>query len=66
VRDVAQGQGLKVKTHVRAGGPKVNHNETLVKDATTAKSLKVKTHVKAGGPRFNHSETLVADRPRKS
>ena len=29
--DAAKGQGLKVKTHVRAGGVRgLNHNETLV------------------------------------
>ena len=33
VRDVAKGQGLRVKTHVRAGGIRMtNHNETLVAD----------------------------------
>jgi hypothetical protein len=32
VRDAATGQGLRVKTHVRAGGIRINHNETLVAD----------------------------------
>ena len=35
--------GLKIKTHVKAGGLNANHNETLTC------GLKLKTHVKAGG-----------------
>ena len=44
---------LKVKTNIKAGGIRVNHNETLVR------GLKVKTSVKAGGLRTNHNETLM-------
>jgi len=41
-------KGMKVKTNVKAGGLRVNHNETLVRDAAKARGLAVKTHVKAG------------------
>ncbi len=49
---------MKVKTHLKAGGLFINHNETLVR----AKGLKVKTHLKAGGIWVNHNETLVRER----
>jgi hypothetical protein len=39
--------GLRVKTHVKAGGITMNHNQTLVR------GLKVKTDVKAGGVIIN-------------
>jgi hypothetical protein len=52
--------GLKVKTHVKAGGLiNANHNETLVHVQKPAPSLKVKTHVKAESIELNHNETLV-------
>ena len=54
---------MKTKTHVRAGGIHLNHNETLVRD-TKVTSLRVKTKVKAGAITSNHNETLVADRRR--
>ena len=50
---------MKVKTHLKAGGLSLNHNETLVRDR--AKGLKVKTNLKAGGLSMNHNETLVCD-----
>ena len=56
---------MKIKTHVRAGGHKLNHNETLVRDAGRAKGLTVKTRVRAGKLAANHNETLVADTSRK-
>ena len=56
---------MKTKTHVRAGGLVINHNETLVHDFRKIKGLRVKTHVRAGGLALNHSETLVSDTPRK-
>ena len=56
---------MKTKTHVRAGGINLNHNETLVRDASKAKGLKVKTRVRAGGLTLNHNETLVSDTCRK-
>jgi hypothetical protein len=40
---------MKTKTHVRAGGLMMNHNETLMQDSSRAKGLKVKTHIRAGG-----------------
>jgi hypothetical protein len=53
---------MKVKTHVKAGGLNLNHNETQVQDKSQATGLKVKTHVKAGGLSLrNHNETLVQD-----
>jgi hypothetical protein len=51
---------MKTKTKVRAGGQRLNHNETLVQAAP--QGLKVKTRVRAGGNSLNHNETLVADR----
>jgi len=50
---------MKVKTHLKAGGKVLNHDETLVRDR--AKVMKVKTHLKAGGWTSNHNETLVHD-----
>jgi hypothetical protein len=38
----AVSQGLKVKSHVKAGALTANHNQTLVR------GLKVKTNIKAG------------------
>jgi hypothetical protein len=38
---------LKVKTHLKAGGLSLNHNETLVQ-APPATALRVKTRIKAG------------------
>jgi hypothetical protein len=38
--------GLKVKTHVKAGGIRMQHNQTLARPP----GLKVKTHIKAGFP----------------
>lgn len=37
---------MKMKTQLKAGGQKPQHNETLKRDA--ARGLKVKTHLKAG------------------
>jgi hypothetical protein len=66
MRDSAKGQGLRVKTKVKAGGLNLqNHNETMVRDSAKNKGLTVKTHVRAGLAGNNHNETLVADRPRK-
>jgi hypothetical protein len=56
---------MKTKTHVKAGGVPLNHNETLVRDQGKTPSLKVKTHVKAGGVPLNHNETLVRATPRQ-
>ena len=54
---------MKVKTHVKAGGTSMNHNQTLLRDRGPAprQGLKVKTHVKAGGVKVNHNQTLVRD-----
>jgi hypothetical protein len=60
------GAPTRMKTHVRAGGINLNHNETLVRDTGKVKVLKVKTHVRAGGIRlYNHNETLVVDTRRR-
>jgi hypothetical protein len=56
---------MKTKTHVRAGGINLNHNETLVRDIAKGKGLKVKTRVRAGLLSSNHNETLVRDTRRK-
>lgn len=59
---------MKTKTHVRAGGEELNHNETLVRDSAKGQGLKVKTRVRAGAIGgaigVNHNETLVED-PRR-
>ena len=40
---------MNMKTHVRAGGENLNHNETLVSASGKGQGLKVKTHIQAGG-----------------
>jgi hypothetical protein len=66
VRESDKGQGLRIKTRVRAGKQiPTNHNETLVRDRAKGQGLSVKTRVRAGFLSFNHNETLVSDRPRK-
>ena len=50
---------MKTKTHVKAGGQSLNHNETLVRATRPAPGLTVKTHLKAGGGSVQHNETLV-------
>jgi hypothetical protein len=57
---------MKTKTRIRAGGVRIQHNETLVRDAAKGRGLRVKTHVRAGRVRFQHNETLVRDRPRRA
>jgi hypothetical protein len=57
---------MKTKTHLKAGGISVNHNETLVRDAVQGPGLQVKTRVRAGGISVNHNETLVRDGARKN
>lgn len=52
---------MQVKTKVKAGGIRLNHNQTLVRDRVPRLPLKVKTHVKAGGIMINHNQTLVRD-----
>lgn len=39
---------MNIKTHIKAGGAKINHNQT---------GLKIKTSVKAGGAKINHNQT---------
>jgi hypothetical protein len=52
---------MKTRTHIRAGGRRVNHNETLVPDAAAPRRLRVRTGITAGGRRINHNETLSRD-----
>ena len=52
---------MKLKTNLKAGGRRVNHNQTLVRDARKTRGLKVKTNLKAGGKKWNHNQTLVRD-----
>ena len=52
-----QGRGLSVKSGVKAGGIRWNHNETQAAERT--RGLSVKTSVKASGYRWNHNETQV-------
>ena len=63
---------MKIKTNIKAGNGKYNHNEKLATesgckpaqlDTSTAQKpagLRVKTSVKAGGFQFQHNEKLAA------
>lgn len=52
---------MRIKTNLKAGGRRINHNETLVRVVRKSKGLKVRTSVKAGGKRINHNQILVHD-----
>ena len=54
---------MKLKTNVKAGGARLQHNETIVGQAK--KGLAVRTNVKAGGFQNQHNETIVR-KPRLS
>ena len=42
---------MKTKTNLKAGGRRLNHNQTLVQDPGKSRGIKVKTNLKAGvGP----------------
>ena len=47
-------KGLRVKSNVKAGGYRWNHNQTV-----TRVGLRVKSDVSAGGYRFNHNQTVT-------
>jgi hypothetical protein len=46
------GAAMKIKTNLKAGGHRWNHNQT-------AKGLRAKSGVKAGGFRWNHNQTVA-------
>lgn len=46
---------MKIKSNVKAGGMKVNHNQTVVKN----NGLRIKSNVKAGGITLNHNQTVA-------
>ena len=52
---------MKTRTHLRTGGRKFNHNETLVRDAAAVRRPRVRTGMVAGGVRKNHNQTLSRD-----
>lgn len=52
---------MKIRTNLKAGGRKLNHNQTLVRDTRKTKGVEVKTNVRAGGRMKNHNQTLVCD-----
>lgn len=56
MKHVLGNAGMKVKTSVKAGGPTLNHNQTV------GRGLRVKSSVKAGGPGINHNQTMKAPR----
>lgn len=43
---------MKVKSSVKAGGIRLNHNQAL-------KGLRVRSGVRSGGPQFNHNQTVT-------
>ena len=43
---------MRVKSNVKAGGVKLNHNQTV-------KGLRVRSNVKAGGISFNHNQAVT-------
>lgn len=45
---------MKVKSSVKAGGFRWNHNQTVA-----PKGLRVKSNAKAGGIRWNHNQTVT-------
>ena len=54
---------MKIKTHIKAGTIRVQHNETQQSEpAQQAADLKLKTHIKAGTTRIQHNETQVRAR----
>ena len=55
-------RSLTIKTGVKAGGLRWNHNETQATGRT--RSLTIKTSVKAGGYRWNHNEAQADARTR--
>ena len=57
---------MKTKTNLKAGGRRLNNNQTLARDKAQSSGLKVKTNLKAGGRRMsgqgtNHNQTLVRE-----
>jgi hypothetical protein len=43
---------MKIKSHVRAGGNNLNHNQAV-------RGLRVRSSVKAGGSNLNHNQTVA-------
>lgn len=50
---------MKVKSSVKAGGYRWNHNQTVA-----GRGLRVKSHVRTGGPILQHNQTVKAPRAR--
>ena len=46
---------MKIKSNVKAGGIRLNHNQAV----TRTKGLRIKSNVKAGGVRLNHNQTVA-------
>ena len=40
---------MKLRTSIKAGGRRMNHNETMVRSSATPRGPKVKTNINAGG-----------------
>jgi tetratricopeptide (TPR) repeat protein len=49
---------MRIKTNVKAGGIKANHNQTTARVETVARGLKVKSNGKAGGLQFNSNPEM--------
>lgn len=48
---------MKIQTNIKAGGAKINHNQT---------GLTIRTKLKAGGGSWNHNQTLAAAPDKRS
>ena len=45
-------KAVKIKTSIKAGGIRANHNQTV-------RGLKVVSNIKAGGTKINHNQTAT-------
>ena len=65
VRDAAQGQGLRVKTHVRAGGIRYQPQRDLGARRRPGPGAAGEDPRQGWGDKANHNETLVVNSRRR-